>query len=159
MFARTVRVLATLAILTAATAGAATAAPKLEQIPAAFRGNDLFLKVSLNGAAPVWLKFDANANDSALTPGCLPGDSRSAARAAARMPVKLGAVALPAVFFDIAGAPASPHGLTVVGRLGRDSFGNRMLIVRPRQHQVWLSPPVDTGASPDAPLRTASLAP
>lgn len=159
MFARTVRAFATLALLAAASTGTAMAAPKLEEVPAAFRGNDVFLKVSLNGAAPVWLKFDANANESALASGYLPGDSRAAARMAARMTVKLGAVALPAVFFDIAKAPASPGGLAVAGRLGRDSFGDRMLIIRTREHQVWLSPPVDTGPSPDDPVRTASLAP
>ncbi len=159
MFARTVRALAALVLLGAATAGAATAAPGLQQVPAAFRGNDLFLKVSLNGAAPVWLIFDANAYASTLGAGAHAG----------RMTVKLGAVALQPVAFDIAKAPQSPRGLTVVGRLGRDSLGDRMLIIRTREHQVWLSPPVDTGPTPVAstsnptaggdPVRTASLAP
>ena len=119
---------------------AAFAAPPIP-VPASFRGSDVYLKVSLNGAAPVWMKFDIGAADSSLASAYVHGD----ARAAARMTVTLGTVTMPGIFFDLskAGMGVAPDGIPIVGKLGQAWLGRRMVEVRYREHQVWLSAPID----------------
>ena len=125
----------------------AFAAPPI-QVPASFRGGDVFLKVSLNGAAPVWMKFDIGAAESSLVSSYVHGD----ARAAARMTVTLGAVTLPGIFFDLSKAASgvAPDGTPIVGKLGQAWLGRRMVEVRYREHEVWLSAPIDEVAPPRA---------
>ena len=124
-------------------------------LPASFRGHDVFLKVRLNGGAPVWMKFDIGAAGSSLTSAYVHGD----ARRAARMSVTLGAVTLPGVFFDLSKSPAglAPDGSIVAGRLGQDWLGNRMVEVRYRQHEVWMSAPIDPVAPRKLSLASAAL--
>ena len=133
-------------MLTALAAPAmASAAPPI-QVPASFRGGDVYLKVSLNGAAPVWMKFDIGAADSSLVSAYVHGDARTAAR----MTVTLGAMTLPGVFFDLSNAAmgAAPDGTAIAGKLGQAWLGRRMVEVRYREHEVWLSAPIDDEAPP-----------
>ena len=118
----------------------AFAAPPI-QVPASFRGSDVYLKVSLNGSAAVWMKFDIGAAESSLTSAYVHGDARTAAR----MTVTLGSVTLPGIFFDLSNAApgVAPDGTPIAGKLGQDWLGRRMVEVRYREHEVWLSAPID----------------
>ena len=118
----------------------ASAAPPI-QVPASFRGGDVYLKVRLNGAAPVWMRFDIGADESSLASAYVQGDARKAAR----MTVTLGTVTMPGIFFDLSKAAlgVAPDGTPIVGRLGQAWLGRRMVEVRYREHQVWLSAPID----------------
>lgn len=130
-----------LTMLTALVLPAMAVAAPLTSLPASFRGSDVYLKVSLNGAAPVWMKFDIGAAESSLASAYVHGDARTAAR----MTVTLGSVTLPGIFFDLSNAApgVAPDGTPIAGKLGQDWLGRRMVEVRYREHEVWLSAPID----------------
>ena len=110
------------------------AAPaQMTRIPAMFQNGQVYLKVSVNNAAPVWMAFDVNA----------PGSTLYAAHASSAT-VRAGAVA-ETVTFRASGsaAPCAPDGGIVAGRLGSDWLGDRVAQVRTREHEVWLSAPVE----------------
>ncbi|HEX4301234.1 MAG TPA: hypothetical protein VHZ78_00465 [Rhizomicrobium sp.] len=134
-------------VLAALLGSAAQAAPALESLPAKFQDHAVFLKVSLNGASPVWMLLDPNTPDSSLVQNG--SDPRRAARAAARMMVAAGTFRQSAVFFDLVSTMpvTAPDGTPVAGRLGRNWIGNRALILVARRQEVLLAPPIDTGTS------------
>ena len=140
------RFLQVLTVVAALLASAAASAAPATLVPASFRGGEVYLKVRLNGAAPVWMRFDIGADDSSLASAYVQGDARKAAR----MTVALGSVTLPGIFFDLSKTAVSvaPDGLAVAGTLGQAWLGNRMMEVRYRQHEVWLSAPIDEAPRP-----------
>ncbi|HXC55380.1 MAG TPA: hypothetical protein VNU97_08805 [Rhizomicrobium sp.] len=132
-----------LAVLAAlALSGAGASAADLTRLPARFLGHDVYLQVRLNGAAPVWMKFDVGAAESSVSAATIAGDARHAARVS----VQLGPVALPGVYFDVAATEPglAPDGTPLAGRLGEDSLGDRILVIRYRDRTAWLSPPVSS---------------
>ncbi len=131
--------------------GGTAAAAQMARIPASFRGDDVYLQVSLNGGAPVWMKFDVGAATSVLAGATRP----------AQLSVAAGPAALERVRFRPSAVPGglAPDGTPLAGRLGEDCLGDRVLVIRKREHEVWLSPPIDTSAVPlPAPERPARIA-
>jgi hypothetical protein len=101
-----------------------------------FQDGQVYLKVSLNNAAPVWMAFDISATGSTLY-----------AAYTARATVRAGAIAESVTFRpSAAAAPCTPDGSVVAGRLGSDWLGDRVAEVRTREHEVWLSGPIDPPA-------------
>lgn len=119
----------------------------MTRVPAVFQNGQVYLKVSLNNAAPVWMTFDMNA----------PASTLYAARAA-HATVRAGAVIEPVTFQPAAAtALCAPDGSTVAGRLGSDWLGDRVAEIRTREHEVWLSAPVEPlPVRTERPLVTAS---
>ncbi len=147
MIERAFRAFALVAALLAPVA--AQAAPtQMTRIPAQFQNGQVYLKVSLNNAAPVWMAFDLNS----------PGSTLYAAHPA-RATVRTGTIAELVTFRpSAADAPCAPDGSTVSGRLGSDWLGDRVAEVRTREHEVWLSAPVDPPPAPiERPIVAASL--
>jgi hypothetical protein len=143
---------------------AADAAPAaLTQLPARFEGKNVFLQVSLNGGTPVWMKFEAGTSESSVSADYLkkiaPGANNSPV-----LNVKIGPVALNGVQFalDRPTPAAGPGGSVLAGRLGEDSLGDRVLMIRYAKRQVFLSPPIDTAgaiaAAQDSSHRTVAVA-
>jgi hypothetical protein len=154
MVRKAIHVLTLMAALLAPLVAVAAGPPAgVTVLPAVFRGNDIYLNVRLNNGAPVWMKFDIGAPGSSIAAAYIKGD----ARRAARMTMTLGAVTLPGIYFDLAKSPigVAPDGGVLAGRLGRNWLGDRMIVVRHREHEVWLSAPIDTSGSP-APLAVAA---
>lgn len=117
------------------------AAPmQMTRVPAVFQDGQVYLRVSLDNAAPVWMAFDINA----------PASTLCAARASHAI-VRVGAVAEP-VTFRPSSTPCQPDGRPVAGRLGSDWLGDRVAEIRTREHEVWLSPPIDPVAGSDGRL-------
>jgi len=116
---------------------AAQAAP-MTRVPALFQNGQVYLKVSLGKAAPVWMAFDLNAPVSTLY-----------AAHAMRATVQAGVIAQPVTFRPSATrAPCAPDGSTIAGRLGSDWLGDRVAEIRTREHEVWLSAPIDPPPAP-----------
>ena len=138
MLRNAVRALIVLAAL--AMPALAAEPPAAVRVPAAFRGNDVYLRVRLDGGAPVWMRFDVGVSESSLAPAFAGGNSGSAAR----MTVRVGALTVPGVLFHLAKPPAgrAPDGGALAGRLGQDWLGTRMVELRYREHEVWMSEPV-----------------
>jgi hypothetical protein len=146
MVERVFRALA-LAVALLAPAVAAAAPAQMTRVPALFQGGQIYVRVSLDGAAPVWMAFDIDATGSTLYAAHAP-----------RAVVRAGSVAEPVTFRpSAAAAPCAPDGSVVAGRLGSDWLGDRVAEIRTRAHEVWLSEPV-TPAPPALarPLMTAS---
>jgi hypothetical protein len=114
-------------------------AAELTRLPARVEGRDVYLQVRLDGGAPVWMKFDVGADRSSLT-----------APPAAPVHVSVGDVALTPVRFvtNAAAAAPGPDGAPLAGRLGEDSLGDRVLVIRYAKGEVYLSPPIDTSRVP-----------
>ncbi|MBV9541856.1 MAG: hypothetical protein JO167_11370 [Alphaproteobacteria bacterium] len=130
-----------------ACAGSAASAQNdnLTQIPARFSGNDVLLQVSLNGATPVWMKFDSSIPGSLL-------EASYAERTALHFPlvdVKLGPVTLEHVYFE----PQAEDG-AVAGRIGADALGDRVMVIDYKAHKVFVTEPVH----PDVPAAPMTLA-
>jgi hypothetical protein len=147
MVERVFRALA-LAVALLVPAVAAAAPAQMSRVPALFQNGQIYLKVSLDGAAPVWMAFDIDATGSTLYAAHAP-----------RAVVRAGSVAEPVTFRPSrAAAPCAPDGSTVAGRLGSDWLGDRVAEIRTRTHEVWLSEPVTPPLPPvEQPLRTAAL--
>jgi hypothetical protein len=148
MIERAFRTIALAAVLLAPL-GAHAAPAQMTRIPALFQNGEVYLKVSVNNAAPVWMMFDLAA----------PGSTLYAAHAA-RVTVRAGAIAGPVTFHPSTGsAPCAPDGSVVAGRLGSDWLGDRVAEIRPREREVWLSAPVDPSPAPaERAVADASLA-
>ena len=86
------------------------------------------------------MRFDVGASGSSLAPTLAGGDSRRATR----MTVQVGALTVPGVTFNFSKPPAgrAPDGSALAGRLGQDWLGTRMVELRYREHEVWMSEPV-----------------
>jgi len=148
VFAIATALLVPVAAQAAPTQIAAHAAPaQMTRVPAQFRDGQVYLKVSLNNAAPVWMAFATDA----------PGSTLYAAHPA-RATVHAGAISETVTFrSSAAAAPRAPDGSTVAGRLGSDWLGDRVAEVRAREHEVWLSAPIDPPpAAIERPVITAS---
>lgn len=138
MVIRVFRALA-LAVALLAPAAAAAAPAQMTRVPARFHDGQIYLQVSLDGAAPVWMAFDIDATGSTLYAAHAP-----------RAVVRAGSIAEPVTFHpSTAAAPCAPDGSTVAGRLGSDWLGDRVAEIRTRTHEVWLSEPV----TPSPPAR------
>lgn len=144
MIERALRILAFAAALLAPVA--VHAAPsQMTRVPALFQNGQVYLKVSLNNAAPTWMAFDVNA----------PGSTLCATRSA-RATVRAGTIAETVTFRPSSAAASCATGDRVVaGRLGSDWLGDRVAEVRTREHEVWLSAPITPTA--DRPMVAASL--
>ena len=95
------------------------------------------------------MAFDINAPGSTLYAGHA---TRATVRAGA------GAVAEAVAFRpSSASAPCAPDGSVVAGRLGSDWLGDRAAEINAREHEVWLSAPIEPLPAPiERPLVTAS---
>jgi hypothetical protein len=135
-------------VFTAALLAPVAAQAQMTHVPAAFQNGQVYLKVSLNNAAPVWMAFDMNA----------PGSVLYAARAT-HATVRTGTIAAPVSFLaSTVAAPCAPDGSIVAGRLGSDWLGDRVAEIRTREHEVWLSAPLDPPPAPiESPAVAASL--
>jgi hypothetical protein len=127
MFERALRLLAIATLFSAAPGLSYAAPPQLARVPAAFRGDQVYLQVRLNGGAPVWMAFDFNAPASTLCAG---------ARPVTRATVRAGTIAQVVTF------RRSVCAAGVAGRLGTDWLGDRVAEIRTREHEVWVSAPV-----------------
>lgn len=147
MIGRALRAFAFAAALLAP--AAAFAAPvQLARVPAVFQNGQVYLKVSLNDAKPVWMAFDTNATSSVLY-----------AAHAARLRVRAGVVVEAVTFRPSASSAAcAPDGTVVAGRLGSDWLGDRVAEIRTREHEVWLSAPIPPPPAPiERPIVAASF--
>jgi hypothetical protein len=146
MVERVFRALA-LAVALLAPAVAVAAPAQMTRVPALFHDGQIYLRVSLDAAAPVWMAFDIDATGSTLYAAHAP-----------RAMVRAGSVAGAVVFHPSAAtAPCAPDGSVVAGRLGSDWLGDRVAEIRTSTHEVWLSEPITPAAPAVArPLMTAS---
>lgn len=146
----------------------ASASPTgLMQLPARFWGGEVYLQVALNEHTPVWMKVDLRAEGSWLSPAVLrviKGDGIAKPDESARQPqtvtisAALGPIAIGDVNFRLLSSSdrVGPDGEALAGTLGGSFLGDRILIIKYRERQVWISAPIPAGAVNSTPPRVVT---
>jgi hypothetical protein len=143
----------------------ASASPtSLMQLRAQFRGGEVYLQVALNDQVPVWMKVDLRANGSSLSPavsraikpgGIAMADKTPRESQFTTMSVALGPTVIGDLNFKLLNASDSvgPEGKAFAGTLGGSFLGDRILIIKYREREVWISAPIPAGAAEGTPPR------
>ena len=166
--ARIVRTISVSAAILLLLAFPVSASPtSLMQLPAQFRGGEVYLQVVLNDQAPTWMKVDLGANGSSLSPAVLsamkPGGTAMAEKTPrasqfTTMSVALGPIVIGDVSFKLLSSSdgAGPDGEALAGTLGGSFLGDRILIIKNREREVWISAPIPASGSKGTPSRVAT---
>ena len=162
---RTISVSAAIVLLLAFPVSASPTS--LMQLPAQFRGGVVYLQAALNDQTPVWMKVDLRANESSLSPtvmraikpdGTAKADKTPRESQFATMSVALGPIAIGDVSFKLLNSSDSvgPDGEALAGTLGGSFVGDRILIIKYREREVWISAPISAGAAESTPPRVVT---
>ena len=120
-------------------AAPAMAAPALIPLPALFQGQDVFLRVAVNGGKPLWMKLNVGGSTSSLSPQAARTLGLNATRESG-VALRIGAVGFSNVALRTqADACAGPDGQPAAGVLGEDFLDGRPLWIDTRGRKVWLS--------------------
>jgi hypothetical protein len=114
-------------LLLFSSAVSAGAAP-LTRLPAEFRVDGIYLPVSINGGAPVPMKLCVGLDQTQLA---------GAGNTSVTAKLGVGRLAAQAIVVKVKALPSD-----LAGRLGEDVLGDRILVIRSREHAVYVTDPI-----------------